>query len=59
MITFCNQNKQFLGRGEFALTFGDYEVALKVPADHVVGATGELQNPKDILSKEEMKRWKM
>ncbi|OJJ18713.1 aminopeptidase [marine bacterium AO1-C] len=52
------QNKQFLGRGEFALTFGDYEVALTVPADHIVGATGELQNPKDILSKEQMKRWK-
>ncbi|WP_299453804.1 M1 family metallopeptidase [uncultured Microscilla sp.] len=51
------QNKQFLGRGEFALTFGDYEVALTVPADHIVGATGELQNAKKVLSSEQIKRW--
>jgi len=50
------QNKQFLGSGEFALPFGNYEVSLKVPADHVVGATGVLQNPKDVLTKEQRKR---
>ncbi len=44
------QNKQFLGRGEFTLPFGDYEVKLTVPADHVVGATGVLQNAKSILT---------
>ena len=38
------QNKQFLGRGEFTLPFGDYEVNITVPADHVVAATGECQN---------------
>lgn len=42
-------NKAFLGDGEFTLEFGDYEVSLTVPADHVVAATGELQNP-EILS---------
>lgn len=47
------QNKQFLGAGEFALPFGDYEVSLTVPADHVVGATGELQNISEILSEEQ------
>ena len=46
------QNKQFLGRGEFALPFGDYDVKLTVPANHVVGSTGVLQNPKDVLSDE-------
>jgi hypothetical protein len=51
------QNKQFLGRGEFALTFGDYKVRLTVPADHIVGATGWLQNPKDVLSKEQIERF--
>ncbi len=51
------QNKQFLGRGEFALVFGDYEVNITVPSDHMVGATGELQNPKDVLSSTEMDRW--
>ncbi len=51
------QNKQFLGRGEFALVFGDYEVNITVPSDHMVGATGELQNPSDVLSSKEMDRW--
>ncbi|MCB0706677.1 MAG: M1 family metallopeptidase [Saprospiraceae bacterium] len=51
------QNKQFLGSGEFTLTFGDYDVKLTVPADHYVAATGVLQNAKDVLSKEEQKRW--
>jgi len=50
------QNKQFLGRGEFALTFGDYKVEITVPADHAVSATGTLQNPKDVLSKDEIMR---
>ena len=44
------QNKQFLGRGEFTLSFGDYEVDITVPADHLVAATGELQNESDVLS---------
>lgn len=51
------QNKQFLGRGEFALVFGDYEVNITVPSDHMVGSTGELQNAKEVLSAKEMDRW--
>lgn len=51
------QNKQFMGRGEFALTFGDYKVKITVPADHMVGATGVLQNPESVLNPEELKRW--
>ena len=51
------QNKQFLGRGEFALTFGDYEVDLSVPSDFVVGATGTLQNAKEVLTAEQMERF--
>lgn len=43
-------NKAFLGAGEFTLEFGDYEVALTVPNDHVVSATGELANPGSVLS---------
>lgn len=50
------QNKQFLGRGEFALPFGDYEVSITVPADHVVGATGELQNANAVLTSEQRRR---
>jgi hypothetical protein len=51
------QNKQFMGRGEFALTFGDYKVKITVPADHMVGATGVLQNAESVLSPSELKRW--
>ncbi|NMM46843.1 M1 family metallopeptidase [Marinigracilibium pacificum] len=51
------QNKQFLGRGEFALTFGDFNVEITVPEDHIVAATGELQNAKDVLSKTHLKRF--
>ena len=51
------QNKQFLGRGEFALPFGDYDVTITVPADHIVGATGELQNASEVLTAEQRKRF--
>ena len=51
------QNKQFLGRGEFALVFGDYKVELTVPSDFIVGATGSLQNPSDVLSTTELERF--
>lgn len=50
------QNKQFLGRGEFTLIFGNYEVDITVPVDHVVAATGELINPNDVLSRQQKKR---
>ncbi len=50
------QNKQFLGRGEFTLPFGDYDVSITVPADHIVGATGECQNLSSVLTTEQRKR---
>ena len=51
------QNKQFLGRGEFTLPFGDYLVSITVPADHVVSSTGELQNSSEVLTTEQRKRF--
>lgn len=51
-------NKQFTGRGEFALVFGNYDVTMKVPADHIVGATGECTNYSKLLTKTELDRWK-
>ena len=50
------QNKQFQKLGEFALEFGDYEVEITVPSDHIVAATGELTNEKDVLSKTQRQR---
>ncbi|WP_367914139.1 M1 family metallopeptidase [Leadbetterella sp. DM7] len=52
------QHKQFTGRGEFALAFGDYKVNITVPADHVVGATGVCLNYDKVLSADQLKRWK-
>ncbi len=52
------QNKQFLGRGEFTLTFGDYNVEITVPSDHLVAASGELQNSDKVLSSEQKTRLK-
>lgn len=51
------QNKQFLGQSEFALVFGNYRVRITVPSDHIVGATGSIQNPKDVLTKEQLERY--
>lgn len=51
------QNKQFIGQGEYALVFGNYRVRITVPSDHIVGATGMLQNPKDVLTKEQLERF--
>jgi len=53
------QNKQFLGQGEFALVFGDYDVEITVPADHILAATGELQNAKKVLTKEQQSRFEL
>jgi len=50
------QNKQFLGSGEFTLPFGDYDVKITVPSDHVVAATGELVNANEILTPAQLER---
>ncbi len=50
------QNMQFWGRSEFALEFGNYEVNITTPADHILGATGVLQNEKEVLTKTQQKR---
>jgi hypothetical protein len=51
-------NKEFIGRGEFTLEFGNYDVELTVPADHIVSSTGALQNPKSVLTATQRKRLK-
>lgn len=51
------QNMQFWGRGEFALPFGNFEVNITVPSDHIMEATGVLQNRKDVFTSAQMKRW--
>ncbi len=49
-------NKQFLGRGEFTLEFGDYTVSITVPDDHIVSSTGVLTNEEDVLTTAQQER---
>lgn len=51
------QNHQFTGRGEFALTFGDFKVQMTVPADHMVGSTGECINYSTVLTPTQLARY--
>jgi len=51
------QHKQFLGRGEFTLELGNYLVRITVPDDHIVGSTGVLINPKEVLTAEQRSRF--
>ena len=51
------QNHQFTGRGEFALTFGNFRVQMTVPSDHVVGSTGECLNYQQNLTPTQLARW--
>jgi hypothetical protein len=51
------QNMQFWGSGEFALPFGNFEVNITVPADHIMEATGDLLNRKDVFTSAQLKRY--
>lgn len=51
------QNHQFTGRGEFALTFGNFKVQMTVPADHIVGSTGECINYSAVLNPTQLARY--
>jgi hypothetical protein len=50
-------NKQFTGRAEFALTFGNFNVKITAPSNHIITATGECTNYKNVLNEEQFKRW--
>ncbi|WP_281323289.1 M1 family metallopeptidase [Flavobacterium aestivum] len=53
------QNMQFWGAGEFALPFGNFDVNITVPADHVIDATGELINRSEVFTAEQVKRYEL
>ncbi|WP_026707680.1 M1 family metallopeptidase [Flavobacterium frigidarium] len=53
------QNMQFWGGGEFALPFGNFDVNITVPADHVMEATGELTNRADVFTSAQVKRYEL
>lgn len=47
----------YLGPGEFYLEYGDVTATITAPANHYVVGSGELLNPKDVYSSEQLKRW--
>lgn len=47
----------YLGPGEFYLEYGDITATITAPAHHYVVGSGELLNPKEVYSKEELARW--
>jgi hypothetical protein len=53
------QNMQFWGSGEFALPFGNFDVNITVPADHVMEATGELMNRSEVFTPAQVKRYEL
>ncbi|WP_013630048.1 M1 family metallopeptidase [Rubinisphaera brasiliensis] len=50
------RHKQFLRRGEFTLEFGNYDVKISAPGDHILLATGELQNADEVLTETQQQR---
>jgi hypothetical protein len=47
----------YTGPGEFYLEYGDFDITITAPANHIVVASGELQNPQDVYTPEQLKRW--
>ena len=47
----------YTGPGEFYLEYGDFDLSITAPASHIVVASGELLNPKDVYTPEQLKRW--
>lgn len=53
------QNQQFWGSGEFTLPFGNFDVNITVPADHILEATGDLLNRNEVFTAEQLKRYQL
>lgn len=46
----------YVGLGEFYCDYGNYDYYITAPAEMIVYGSGDLQNPKDVLTAEEIKR---
>lgn len=47
----------YTGPSEFYLEYGDFDLSITAPASHIVVASGELLNPQDVYTPEQVKRW--
>jgi len=48
----------YTGPSEFYLEYGDYDISITVPSNHIVVSSGELTNPQDVYTFEQQNRWK-
>lgn len=48
----------YTGPSEFYLEYGDYDISITVPSNHIVVSSGELTNPQDVYTVEQQNRWK-
>ena len=48
----------YTGPSEFYLEYGDYDISITVPSNHIVVSSGELTNPQDVYTLEQQNRWK-
>jgi hypothetical protein len=48
----------YAGPSEFYLEYGDFDVAITVPASHIVVCSGDLQNRAEVYTEEQQRRWK-
>jgi len=48
----------YLGQGEFYLEYGDFEVEITAPRNHIVVAGGELLNPEEVLTDQQLARYR-
>lgn len=46
----------YLGAGEFYLEYGNFDYSITVPSDHIVVGSGELVNPNEVLTKQQVER---
>jgi hypothetical protein len=53
------QNQQFWGSGEFTLPFGNFDVNITVPADHILEATGDLLNRNEVFTAAQLARYQL
>lgn len=47
----------YVGAGEFYCEYGDYDFSITAPSNLIIVGSGELQNPQDCYTPEQMNRW--
>ncbi|TYP95032.1 hypothetical protein LX73_0327 [Fodinibius salinus] len=48
----------YLGAGEFYMDYGTFDYSITAPSDYIVAASGKLENPDEVLTNQQQRRWK-